>query len=87
MFYTGTRPGETFALQFKDIKGDYISINKTLTSHNGREFDDPKSFNSVRMIKLDKKLNVKANRFTANAKDILEAAEEEQDGENQVRER
>ena len=56
MFYTGTRPGETFALQFKDIKGDYISINKTLTSHNGREFDDPKSFSSVRMIKLDKKL-------------------------------
>lgn len=56
MFYTGTRPGETFALQFKDIKGDYISINKTLTSHNGREFDDPKSFSSVRMIKIDKKL-------------------------------
>ena len=56
MFYTGTRPGETFALQFKDIKGDYISINKTLTSHNGRVFDDPKSFSSVRMIKIDKKL-------------------------------
>lgn len=56
MFYTGTRPGETFALQFKDIKGDYISINKTLTSHNGREFDDPKSFSSVRMVRLDKRL-------------------------------
>ena len=56
MFFTGTRPGETFALQFKDIQNDYISINKTLTSHNGREFDLPKSYNSVRMIKLDKKL-------------------------------
>lgn len=56
MFFTGTRPGETFALQFKDIRGDYISINKTLTSHNGREFDYPKSSSSVRMIKLDKKL-------------------------------
>lgn len=56
MFFTGTRPGETFALQFKDIKNDYISINKTLTSHNGREFDFPKTYNSVRMIKLDKKL-------------------------------
>lgn len=56
MFYTGTRPGEAFALQFKDIQGDYISINKTLTSHNGREFDYPKSFTSVRMIKIDKKL-------------------------------
>lgn len=66
MFYTGTRPGETFALQFKDIKGDYISINKTLTSHNGREFDDPKSFSSIRMIKLDKKLK----------KDILDLKKE-----------
>ena len=56
MFFTGTRPGETFALQFKDIKDDYISINKTLTSHNGREFDTPKSYNSIRKIKLDKML-------------------------------
>ena len=56
MFFTGTRPGETFALQFKDIQGDYISINKTLTSHNGREFDFPKTESSIRMIKLDKKL-------------------------------
>ena len=56
MFFTGTRPGETFALQFKDIKGDYVSINKTLTSHNGREFDTPKSYNSIREVKLDKKL-------------------------------
>lgn len=56
MFFTGTRPGETFALQFKDIENDYISINKTLTSHNGREFDTPKSYSSIRKIKLDKKL-------------------------------
>lgn len=56
MFFTGARPGETFALQFKDIQNDYISINKTLTSHNGREFDLPKSHDSIRMIKLDKKL-------------------------------
>lgn len=56
MFFTGTRPGETFALQFKDIENGYVSINKTLTSHNGREFDFPKSDSSMRMIKLDKKL-------------------------------
>lgn len=56
MFFTGARPGETFALQFKDIENDYISINKTLTSHNGREFDTPKSYSSIRKIKLDKKL-------------------------------
>lgn len=56
MFFTGTRPGEAFALQFKDIKGDYAYITKTLTSHNGREFDLPKSFTSIRKIKLDRKL-------------------------------
>ena len=56
MFFTGTRPGEAFALQFKDIKGDYAYISKTLTSHNGREFDLPKSFTSIRRIKLDQKL-------------------------------
>ena len=56
MFFTGARPGETFALQFKDIDNDYIVINKTLTSHNGREFDSPKTYSSIRKIKLDKKL-------------------------------
>lgn len=56
MFFAGTRPGETFALQFKDIYDDYIFVTKTLTSHNGREFDSPKSYNSIRQIKIDKKL-------------------------------
>lgn len=56
MFFAGTRPGETFALQFKDIQGSYISINKTLTSHCGRHFDDPKTKNSFRLVMLDDKL-------------------------------
>ena len=71
MFFTGARPGETFALQFKDIKDDYVYITKTLTSHNGREFDLPKSFTSVRRIKLDRKLkkdilNLKKNYIGLN---------------------
>ena len=56
MFFCGTRPGETFALQFKDFYGKYVSINKTLTSHNGREFDYPKTYSSFRKIYIDKKL-------------------------------
>jgi len=56
MFYCGTRPGETMALQFCDIKNGYISINKTLTSHYGRKFDIPKTQSSIRMVKLDKKM-------------------------------
>lgn len=56
MFYTGTRPGEAMALQFKDFQGSYICINKTITSHNGREFDYPKTDSSKRKILLDRKL-------------------------------
>lgn len=60
MYFTGTRPGETMALKFSDLTTDrIISINKTISEHtiNGvREIDTPKSFDSVREIKLDKKL-------------------------------
>lgn len=56
MFFCGTRPGEAMALQFKDLQGDYITINKTITSHNGREFDYPKTISSIRKIKIDKVL-------------------------------
>ena len=56
MFYCGTRPGEAMALQFKDLQDNYININKTITSHNGREFDYPKTKSSIRKIRLDKKL-------------------------------
>lgn len=56
MFFAGTRPGEAMALQFRDIHGDYVEINKTITSHCGREFDFPKTVSSVRMIKIHKKL-------------------------------
>jgi len=57
MFYCGTRPGEAMALQFKDLYNGYIHINKTITSHNGREFDYPKTKSSIREVKIDKKLN------------------------------
>lgn len=56
MFFCGTRPGEAMALQFKDLQDDYIIINKTITSHNGREFDYPKTKSSIRKIKIDKVL-------------------------------
>ena len=60
MYFTGTRPGEAMALKFSDLnKKRIISINKTISEHpiNGiREIDTPKSLDSVRDIKLDKKL-------------------------------
>lgn len=56
MFYTGTRPGEAMALKFSDIKGNYISINKTIDEHGKREIGTPKTISSIRLINVDNKL-------------------------------
>lgn len=56
MFFTGTRPGEAMALKFSDLKGNYLSINKNLTTKGGRTLDTPKNKSSIRIIKIDNKL-------------------------------
>ena len=56
MFFCGTRPGEAMALNFNDIKGDYLIINKTIDSHDKRTIGTPKTFTSNRKIIIDKKL-------------------------------
>ncbi len=56
MFFCGTRPGEAMALKFSDLRGDYISINKTIDEHGKRELGTPKTFSSNRLIAIDKKL-------------------------------
>jgi len=59
MFFTGTRPGEAMALKFSDLNNRTISINKTIDEHhyNGkRNITTPKTFSSIRNIKIDKKL-------------------------------
>ena len=56
MFYTGTRPGEAFALQFKDLYDGYVNICKTMDSHGKREIGTPKTKSSYRKIKIDNRL-------------------------------
>lgn len=56
MFFTGCRPGEVMALKFSDLKGNYISINKTIDEHGKREINSPKTKNSIRTIVIDRKL-------------------------------
>ncbi len=56
LFFTGLRPGEAMALQFKDLHNGYISINKTISSHGKRNIGTPKSVTSKRDVKLDKVL-------------------------------
>ena len=58
LFFTGMRLGECLALNWEDIKSDYISINKTIAQKvrtNGNYIvTTPKSLSSNRVIKLDK---------------------------------
>ena len=54
LFYTGVRPGEAMALKLSDFQGDYINIDKTIDSHGKREIGTPKTFSSIRKIKIDK---------------------------------
>lgn len=53
MFFTGTRPGETFALRFSDLEENIIHIRHNLTTKGGRTLDTPKNYSSIRDIKID----------------------------------
>ncbi len=53
MFFTGTRPGETFALRFCDLEDNIIHIRHNLTTKGGRTLDTPKNYSSIRDIKID----------------------------------
>ena len=70
MFFTGTRPGEAMALKFSDIKGKYISINKTIDEHGKREIGTPKTLSSIRIISIDKKLLFDLKKLEKNYKKI-----------------
>lgn len=56
MFFCGTRPGEAMALRFSDLKDNYVTINKTISSHGKRNIGTPKTLSSNRVIPIDKKL-------------------------------
>lgn len=56
LFFTGVRPGEAMALQFKDLKNGTLTINKTIDSRRKREIGTPKTNSSNREILIDKKL-------------------------------
>lgn len=55
---TGLRLGEALALEWADIEGDKLSVNKNLSydDHNNAVITTPKSKSSIRTIKLDEAL-------------------------------
>lgn len=66
MFYTGLRPGEAMALKISDLKGKYIIVNKTISPHGTREIGTPKTFSSIRNVKIDKYLVKDLNKLIKN---------------------
>lgn len=56
LFYTGLRPSEAMALKLSDLKGNYLSINKSIQRKGNRLLDTPKNQSSIRIIKIDNKL-------------------------------
>lgn len=55
LYYTGMRLGECLALNWSDLKDNYISIDKTLirTNNGLYSFNTPKTNGSFRIIQLD----------------------------------
>lgn len=56
MFFTGTRPSEAMALKFSDVKGGYLSINKSIERRGNRDLCTTKNVYSVRDIILCKRV-------------------------------
>lgn len=53
MYFYGTRPGETMAIQLCDVKGKYVRICHSLQRKGKRELDTPKNQSSVRVLKIN----------------------------------
>ena len=52
LFFTGCRPSEAMALKFSDIKGNYLSINKSIERTGNRDLCTTKNIYSVRDVIL-----------------------------------
>ena len=66
LFFTGCRLGEALALNFNDIKGNVLTINKTITKEyvNGKRMITPqKTKKSNRQILLDSNLLSEINKL------------------------
>lgn len=52
IYFYGTRPGETMALRFVDVKGFKLHVSHNLLRKGSRDLDTPKNLSSIRYLKL-----------------------------------
>lgn len=68
---TGMRPNEFRCLQVKDIQGDYLSVNKSMTSKltgKGNVIQTPKTGSSIRKVLMPHEIIELLNDYTKNYK-------------------
>ena len=67
---SGMRPNEFRALQVKDIQGDYLVVNKTITSklHGGDVLQTPKTNTSVRKVLMPHEIIELLKEYTKGSK-------------------
>lgn len=63
LFYVGTRPSEAMALKFNDLRGNLVSINKSIQRKGKRLLDTPKNASSDRCVKIDMFLLLDLNKL------------------------
>lgn len=65
LYYFGLRLGEALALNWNDLQNNIIKINKTLIrkSINNFTFNTPKSYSSIRNVKIDNYIITNLNKL------------------------
>ena len=71
-FYTGLRKGEIHALQWNDIGGNYLSVNRSISQKlkNGDRETPPKNATSIRTIQIPKPLIKILNKHETRCKKV-----------------
>ncbi|MDL2276596.1 site-specific integrase [Breznakia sp. OttesenSCG-928-G09] len=77
LYMTGMRRGELLALQWKDLKNDFITINKSCKqAKGGFTIGPPKTKNSYRTIKLDKNTTKLLKRYRKHKEKTVDYSQE-----------
>ncbi len=75
LYFTGMRIGEITALNWNDFNGDYLDVNKTLSKELDEEdnyiINPPKTFKSIRKIKLDNDLIKSLKKLYSRQKKMI----------------
>ena len=79
LYFTGLRQGEALALTWKDFKGNYLDIYKTISKekvNNEYVINTPKTKKSIRQVKIDNNIINILNELKEHYKKIIDFNED-----------